>query len=750
MELLAPCSSLKTFYAALNAKADAVYLGGKNYSARAYAENFTLEEIKQCIDMAHAVNVKVYIVVNTLLFDEEFDDCLSICEEYIKMGVDSFIIQDIGLLEKIHALYPKFPLHASTQLNVSTVEQAKALKAIGVKRVVLARELSIEKIKEIIDKTHLEVEVFVHGALCVSCSGQCLMSSFIGNRSGNKGKCAQPCRLEGKIVSQNFDSGLIYPLSMKDLALINYLDKLKEIGVTSLKIEGRMKSVEYIYHTVKIYREKLDNILNKNALQVLKTTFNRSYTKGFMFHEDKGNILNQKSSSHIGVEIGKVSKVNKNSFFIVLKDNLNLHDGIRDLNIKDGFLLTHFKLKGNDIHYAKKGDYVEIISPIKGIKVNDVIVKTKSKVLEDEANSHLKDLRKVGIGAYFYARENEEMVLNLYEGEISITVSSSIKLTKSNNIFITKDELTKRLNKSDVYPYYLNNITFDIDENLFYPLKDLNELRRNAYSLFHEQKILSFKNRYQKVNVKKVSLKEYAKTNELCSVYNEEQLKCVLNYPFSSIFVNEELYKKYKNLDSRIHLAKYRFGENLVSDEECLVQYYANKGLFVSSYANVTNYHSLYAFLKNNYKGVILSYEISFDDAKKLKNNFENEYKIKPLLYYPIYGHVEYMLLKACPIASSSNKKERCGLCHKEQYYYVDRKNIKYPLISDNRCMIKVLSNEKLSLLRKKEIIKKYFIPYFYFSLEKEDEIKKVLDYYFFDEYFEEEGMDGHFYKSAL
>lgn len=182
------------------------------------------------------------------------------------------------------------------------------------------------------------------------------MSSFIGDRSGNRGKCAQPCRLEGKIVSSTFESDKIYPLSMKDLALIDYLDELINIGVTSLKIEGRMKSVEYIYHTVKAYRNKLDKNETKDSKRILKTTFNRGYTKGFMFSEDKALVLNQKTSSHIGVEIGKVAKVGKNSFFMVLKDDLALHDGIRDLNLKDGFLLTHFKNKGYDVHQAKKGD----------------------------------------------------------------------------------------------------------------------------------------------------------------------------------------------------------------------------------------------------------------------------------------------------------------------------------------------------------------------------------------------------------
>ena len=306
MELLAPSGNIETFYTALNSGADAIYIGGKAFSARAYASNFSDEEVKECIKEAHLRNVKVYITVNTLLFEDELEVCLNQCKKYIEYGVDAFIVQDLGLVSLLRRAFPDFPLHASTQLNVHNIDEANKLKKIGITRVVLARETPLKVVKEIIDKTHLEVEVFVHGALCVSQSGQCLMSSFIGNRSGNRGRCAQPCRMKGKLVSTSFSkSG--YMLSTKELCTLPYIDELKKAGVVSLKIEGRMKGIEYLYITVSYYRKKLDgesfNI--DEAYKDLKLVFNRDFTKGFINNESQTCLLNQNSSSHQGIYLGK-------------------------------------------------------------------------------------------------------------------------------------------------------------------------------------------------------------------------------------------------------------------------------------------------------------------------------------------------------------------------------------------------------------------------------------------------------------
>lgn len=753
MELLAPCSSKETFYAALNAGADAIYLGGKNYSARAYAENFSYEDIKECIISAHAINVKIHIAVNTLLFADEIEDCINECVKYIELGVDALIIQDLGLIYRLHMMYPDFPIHASTQLNVHNLNEAKMLKELGVKRIVMARETNIKDIKEIIDKTHLEVEVFVHGALCVSGSGQCLMSSFIGNRSGNRGKCAQPCRLEGKIVSENGEAIKDqYPLSMKDLCALDYLDYLEKIGVSSIKIEGRMKNKEYIFHTVRTYRKALDKVLNDidREKKVLKTVFNRGYTKGFIFDEKNNRTLNQKSSSHIGVVLGKVKKLGKHSFFIVLNEDLSLHDGLRDINIQDGFLLTHFKFKGNDVHFAKKGDYVEIISPIKNIKVDDIIVKTRSKELENVVEENLKKKRKLDINAFFTAKENQEMTLTLYENDVFYSFSSKIKLEKSKTVFTSSDDLKERLNKSDIYPYNLKTIDFDIEPGLFYPLKELNELRKNAFKGFYELKLEMNHQSYQLCSIKNNIKKLPLESKEIVSVEKEEQLFEVLKYPFETIYLPYSLFVKYRDSDSRLKLMNKRMGKDFLETENSLSPYISKKGEILSPYANITNHFALACALNNNYKNVILSYELSFEDALKIKQNFKNIYEKDLNVYFPIYGHIDYMLIKSCPIATGYKKEPKCGLCRKNDYYYVDRLGVKYPLKTDEECFIRVLSPKPLSLIAKKNVINADFIPYFAFTIENKETTKSVLEAYFSDEAETYAYFEGHFYKSPL
>ena len=751
MELLAPCSSIETFYAAINAGADAIYLGGKNFSARAYAPNFEYEEIKFCIDKAHELNVKVYITVNTLLFEDEFDECFQECEKYIALGSDALIIQDIGLIYKLHLCYPNYPLHASTQLNVHDLKGALALKKLGVKRIVLARESNLSLAKEISEKLHLEVEIFVHGALCVSCSGQCLMSSFIGNRSGNRGRCAQPCRLEGKIIKDDQQMDVNYPLSMKDLCTLEELSKIKNSSY-SLKIEGRMKSAEYIYHTVKAYKEVLTN--EKVDLKPLKDklllTFNRGYTKGFLFDEKRNMTLNQNSSSHLGKEIGKVTKVTRNSFYLKLIDDLSLHDGLRDLNANKGFLLTHFKINGKDVHFASKGNSVEIITKINNVKINDVIVKTKSEELQKELQQALRTKRFVNLEAYFYAHLNEGMVLTLMEDDLICSVKSEYKLTKSKTISLSKAEIEKILNKSMDYPFKLTKINFEIEEGLFYPLKEINELRRNAYQAFSKMKIEKYKNLYKKVNYKESFISSYPIYNEIASSYKEEQLKILIKYPFSKIYVPSELYIKYHALDTRISLLEKRMGKNLGEDKSSLSPYLTIDSKILSSYGNITNHEAYKAALKSNYEGVILSYELNFEKALSLKKNLEKENFPHLNIFYPIYVHIEYMLLKSCMVSSLEKTKEKCGLCKKHQYFYQDRLGINYPLIFDNECYTKILSPLPLSLIKKKKIIKENFIPYFSFTIEDEKMVEKVLNSYFFDQDEDFPSFEGHFYKSPL
>lgn len=283
-ELLAPAGDIESLYAAVAAGADAVYIGGKSFGARAFAKNFNIDEIARATVYCHLHGVKLYVTVNTLVYDREMREVSDFAAELWRIGVDALIVADIGVIRAVKKRVPQLPLHASTQMSVHNTPGADTAAALGCERVVLARELSFENIKRVTDTAIPETEVFLHGALCVSHSGQCLMSSLVGGRSGNRGECAQPCRLSynGK-----------YPLSLSDLSLANHIVELIESGVASLKIEGRMKSPDYVYTVTKIYRKLLDErrCANKEENELLAKVFSRGgFTDGY-FRNDKFSAM---------------------------------------------------------------------------------------------------------------------------------------------------------------------------------------------------------------------------------------------------------------------------------------------------------------------------------------------------------------------------------------------------------------------------------------------------------------------------
>ena len=300
-EVLAPAGSFQTFKAAIEAGADAVYVGGSRFGARAYADNFTEEELLEAIDYAHLRGKKVYLTVNTLLKNKEINDDLYdyLLPFYLK-GLDAVLVQDFGALSYIHKAFPDLPIHTSTQMTVTGIEGVRLLQSYGVTRVVMARETSLAEMKKIHEATGMELEAFVHGALCYCYSGQCLFSSLLGGRSGNRGRCAQPCRLAYTVMDENHKELLkdSYILSMKDMCGIRDINELKEAGVYSLKIEGRMKRPEYAAGVVSFYRKYVDSLkpVSDSDYNKLKSLGNRcGFTDKYYFdHNAKDMITYEK------------------------------------------------------------------------------------------------------------------------------------------------------------------------------------------------------------------------------------------------------------------------------------------------------------------------------------------------------------------------------------------------------------------------------------------------------------------------
>ncbi len=413
-ELLAPAGGMEALKAAVQHGADAVYLGLTEFSARKSAENFTIDALEEAVNYCHIRGVSVYLTLNTLIPEDELTKSIKLGETACAKGVDAIIVQDLGLAAGLKAA--GLPIHSSTQLTVYNLEGALKAKANGFSRVVLARELSLEEIRKISSECGVETEVFCHGALCMCYSGQCLMSYFQGGRSGNKGDCAQPCRMKYKLNSGNND--YLYHLSPGDLCSLPYLDKLVATGTSSLKIEGRLKNPEYVGIVTSVYRKALDKIARSNKefysredMDKLAIAFSRStFTSGHMLGKMPSNHITLYSPGRTGLPAGKVASAPLSKkgpvplFEIKVKLSLIPENG-------DGI---GFKGENGGVvnGYNPKTGTLLVAGNLPKVKPGDDVYITYKKALAEEINKATKNQqRKSGINVHFVALKGKEMEL---------------------------------------------------------------------------------------------------------------------------------------------------------------------------------------------------------------------------------------------------------------------------------------------------------------------------------------------------
>ena len=656
IELLSPSGNMESLKAAIMAGADAVYLGGKNFGARAFANNFSDEELIEAINYAHLYGVKIYVTVNTLIYDNEVNKFLEYIEFLHKNNVDAVIMQDIGMIDLVRKTYPNLEIHASTQMHIHNLEGVKLLEKLGVKRVVLGREVSIDTIKEIKKHTNIEIEVFIHGALCISYSGQCLMSSLTKHRSGNRGECAGNCRLKYDLLDLNNQklNKDEYLLSTKDLCTLEYINELIDVGVTSLKIEGRMKREEYVYLVTSIYRKNIDNYLNgtnsfsENDITELKKIYNRSFTKGYLFNEENSNIVHQTRPNHMGIKIGKVVNVNDKYMTIKLEEDLNQNDGIRILSKEDtGFIVNYIYKDKKLVNKALKGDTISL--PIKEeVYINDIVVKTTDTNQIKKIENNIKNLkRKVLINGKVKIKTNQNIILTINDGKNNIEVVSDFIVDKAINKPITKEDVIKQLSKLGDTIYEFSNINVDIDNDAFVVVSKLNELRRLIVERLNSERLytIPFKKEQYAIEVPDFKIEK----NKNILIDNEEQYKKADN-SYKYVFIeNEELFNQI--VDNRKILKIPRVVNKFLNKENILlvgelgsVNYYKN--VFTDFSLNVTNSYSV-AFLHNlGVKMITLSYEMTFDDIDNLLKNYEERYHKHPNLEVIVYGNEELMISK--------------------------------------------------------------------------------------------------------
>ena len=714
-ELLSPAGNIECLKSAINNGADAVYLGGKSFGARAYAGNFNKEELFEAINYAHLYGVKIYVTVNTIIYNNEIEEFLDYIKYLYKIGVDALIMQDIGMISLVRKKFPNIDIHASTQIHNHNNEGIKLLKDLGVTRVVLDREMSLEDIEKI--NVDIEKEVFIHGALCNSYSGCCLFSSMNGGRSGNRGECTQPCRLPYKLIKNGkyIDTSNKYLLSTKELNTTKNFDKLMESDIVSFKIEGRMKSPSYVGYVTRIYRKLIDNyknnskqIVNQKEENNLKILFNRNFTSGYLFSD---KVMNTFTSNHQGLEIGKVLEVTPKKIKIKLYNDLYQEDGIRFKNSNLGMIVNFiYNEKNLLINKASTGDIIYLDNKI-NLKDKDTLIKTSSNYLDKEILS--VEEKKILININVLLKDNYlEISFTDIDGNI---VKDKVPVDIPLNRSTTNDEIIEKLSKLGNSPFTINNINIDINKDIFVNMKDLNNIRRLL-----TDKLIIERTKVKRnivINNIKLDYKENKDYNYEISILarTKDQVKASIDMDVDRIYVDEDLYNIYKD-NNKVYLRlprvvnEYNYNsKNILATELGAINKYKNSDINLISdyYLNVVNNHSIKFLLDHNVKRVTLSPEINY--------NHLEEY-IKDKVELLVYGKVELMLTKSCPI-----KEVNICPCNKKDIYYLEdiNKN-KYRILHSN-CLTHIMHYKNIDYLDKIDYYKSIGIKSFRLELLDED-----------------------------
>lgn len=666
-ELLAPAGNFEALEAAIHGGADSVYVGLKNFGARAFANNFTDQEIVDAIKLCHTYGVKLYVTMNTLIKDSEVDEFIDRVRFLHKNGIDAILIQDFGMMMLVREKFPKLEVHASTQFNNSGIDTVKLLKDIGVKRVVFSRELSLDEIKSI--DIDIEKEVFVHGALCISYSGCCLFSSMYGNRSGNRGECVGCCRLPYKLQKNGkiIDSG--YLLSTKELNTTRHIKELIDSGVDCLKIEGRMKSSSYVYFITKLYRNLIDNSDKVNIdkeEEKLKVLFNREFTSGHLFNKNNREIMNTTSPNHKGKIIGKVIGVEKDKIKIKLDQELNQEDGIRFVESNKG-LIVNFLYDKNKKLTSSASNICYIDNKI-DLKTLDQVALTSSKKLEKELLNYPK--RKVSISFNLEARIGNKLTLSVSDGENKFSLST-INVEKALNSPTSNDRIKEQLMKTGETPYLVTDINLEIDDNIFIPIKELNEMRRNVLDHLTELRCKVEDIQEKEVSFPKLDIKP---TKFLTILVNtEKELLDAVNKYDRVYITKKDVFLKYKDKHLNIYYSGRRNLLSIEKETRNLIHEnsYPISNLDIADYTfNAFNIYTVYYLHKIGYKCVTLSVELENFEIEQLINNFKNKFGFLPNIELFALGRVELMIIKGDILKESSDVELVDSKNRKFKVYY--------------------------------------------------------------------------------
>lgn len=713
LEVLAPAGSPKALEAAFAGGADAVYLALPRFGARAYAVNFSMEEVGQSIEQAHLAGKKIFVTMNTLIEEDQMEAAYEQAKQLHELGVDALIIQDLGLIHLLHHRLPELELHASTQLSVSTPYQIEQLRKLGVKRCVLAREATLDEIRACA-KTGMELEVFIHGALCISYSGQCRFSQVRYDRSANKGACAQACRMEYTLEEngQPVETQGRFLLSPKDLSVIDQIRELKDAGVFSLKIEGRMKSPEYVYESARAARAAADGRkVSQTMHEGMETAFNRGYSKGHAYKAAGKALMNTQTSNHQGVHLGEVLSVSRDKARIRLDGPLHQNDGIRfasgnPRNATGQIANFIFDKRGKLVSSAQAGEIIEVktTSPV---RAHMEVRKTSSFLMQKETEDAIRTIRPQSDITFTLHADSigSPLCLVAYDGIHQIEVQGA-ELQAAQKAATSRDQIVKSLEKTKDTWAHVKEICIDLPDNAFVPASILNTMRREAIEQLTEVR----KQRNPIVEVPyEVELKQPETFPSFVEIMNkaqkgEDALMSVSEFPMEGTEYKSPIYK-----------------------DDALITDSLGKGKVVDN-LNITNSYALAALLELGYAAGTAAGELSDKGRADLMEEFRKRYGFDAPLVLTVYEKPRLMIMKHCPVntALKDGKRQHCALCRTNRYTLKGKDGHRAIMMGNPDCRMQLFDEKAIDRIDEIEQFKEEGIHIFRMVLC--DETKEQSD----------------------
>ena len=755
VELLSPVGDFDCLKAAVQNGANAVYFGGQLFNARYSARNFDKDGIREAVNYAKSRNVKINFTLNILLKNNEFDDAIDVVKYIYELGVDAVIVDDLGFAKYIIDNFPGMEVHGSTQMTIHNLDGAIALKNLGYSRVVLAREFTLSDIDYICRNANIDIEAFVHGALCISYSGQCLFSSAIGGRSGNRGRCAQPCRMyynmletSDNVSYKNIGKGFL--ISPRDLCGLDFIPDLIKAGVKSFKLEGRMKTPEYVATVTRIYRKYIDlalsdndYIVDKNDLHDLMLAFNRGgFSKGCLGGDDNHDYVFEEKPSNQGLYIGNISKIDKKNGLISLKTNepLDIGDTFLVQQEDHKYTISEILKNGSHVKSAAIGDLVTI-GRVKGkLELGDKVFKINSAIISKEIkefNSH--EHVKIPLVANFKALIGKPLKLevvsldepgNTYFG-LSTTISNEIQPIEAISNPISKERLIEQLNKTTDTNFEFKQINIEMDDNIYIPkISSINALRRDALNALYQKGINNFtrilpsklpstelvhQHVFPSIRTYSVLLNSIDISMDYSSLKNVDRVYIPLKF-----FIKKEFESKlleisqftdcyidiptivrdnfrnvfYNNFDEKVN--KFNIKGLVISNLSGIefMMKYVGKLDIVSKYTlNIYNNHTIDELKKVGVNRVTVSPELDTDNLIDLCNNSSLPTE------FLVYGKLPVMHIQYCPLGKSNKCYPTCSMKCKtsNRFYLEDKLGYKFEFVPDNMQTITKIYNSKIN-----------------------------------------------------